>query len=66
VAGLIAPWIVDKQVAGDFLMSKFQLREGSGAVEVSEQGLYYIYAQVRACEADVRHSYFTLIMSLNF
>jgi hypothetical protein len=47
MAGFIAPWSVDKQVAGDFLLSKFQLREGNAAVEVSEQGLYYIYAQVR-------------------
>jgi hypothetical protein len=66
VAGLVAPWNADKQVAGDFPLSKFQLREGNGAVEVSEQGLYYIYAQVRVYEADVKHSNFTLIMSMNF
>jgi hypothetical protein len=61
LTGFVAPWNVDKQVAGDFLLSKFQLREGSGAVEVSEQGLYYIYAQVRAYEADVN-----INMGLNF
>lgn len=66
MAGLVAPWNANKQVAGDFLLSKFQLREGSGAVEVSEHGLYYIYAQVRACEADVKHTDFILIMSMNF
>jgi hypothetical protein len=66
VAGLVAPWNADKQVAGNFLLSKFQLREGRGAVEVSEHGLYYIYAQVRVCETDVKHSDFILIVSMNF
>lgn len=46
LAGMIAPWHADEQGAGDFLLSKFQLREGNGAVEVLEKGLYYIYAQV--------------------
>jgi hypothetical protein len=54
MAGLIAPWYVDEHGAGDFLLSKFQMREGNGAIQVSEQGLYYIYAQVRAYEADGR------------
>jgi len=53
VAGMIAPWYADEQGAGDFLLSKFQLREGNGAVEVSEKGLYYIYAQVRLYQARV-------------
>jgi hypothetical protein len=44
---MIAPWYADEQGSGDFLLSKFQLREGNGAVEVLEKGLYYIYAQVR-------------------
>ncbi|XP_021915953.1 uncharacterized protein LOC110828012 isoform X4 [Zootermopsis nevadensis] len=44
--GLVAPWYVDKQGAGDFLLSKFQMREGNGAIQISERGLYYIYAQV--------------------
>jgi hypothetical protein len=66
VAGLVAPWNADKLAAGDFLLSKFQLREGSGAVEVSEHGLYYIYAQVRNFEADVKHSDFILIAILIF
>jgi TNF(Tumour Necrosis Factor) family. len=44
---MIAPWYADEHGAGDFLLSKFQLREGNGAVEVLEKGLYYIYAQVR-------------------
>lgn len=53
VAGMIAPWYADEQGAGDFLLSKFQLREGNGAVEVLEKGLYYIYAQVRVYQAHV-------------
>jgi hypothetical protein len=48
---MIAPWYADEQGAGDYLLSKFQLREGNGAVEVLEKGLYYIYAQVRVYEA---------------
>lgn len=56
MAGLVAPWYVDEQGAGDFLLSKFQMREGNGAIQISERGLYYIYAQVRVHEADVRCS----------
>ncbi|XP_023708091.1 uncharacterized protein LOC111864802 isoform X3 [Cryptotermes secundus] len=55
--GLVAPWNANKQVAGDFLLSKFQLREGSGAVEVSEHGLYYIYAQMYYITAESTNSF---------
>lgn len=54
LAGLVAPWYVDEQGAGDFLLSKFQMREGNGAIQITERGLYYIYAQVRVYESDIR------------
>jgi hypothetical protein len=60
VAGLVAPWHADERRAGDFPLSKFQLREGKGVVEVSERGLYYIYAQVRVNEAEVIHIFCTI------
>lgn len=59
---MIAPWYADEQGAGDFLLSKFQLREGNGAVEVLEKGLYYIYAQVRVYQAHVMITCYVLFV----
>ncbi|XP_069671387.1 uncharacterized protein [Periplaneta americana] len=55
--GLIAPWYVDEEGAGDFQMTKYELRQGKGAVRVTEKGLYYIYAQVYYLTTEESNSY---------
>ncbi|XP_069671388.1 uncharacterized protein [Periplaneta americana] len=54
---LIAPWYVDEEGAGDFQMTKYELRQGKGAVRVTEKGLYYIYAQVYYLTTEESNSY---------
>ncbi|XP_039275037.1 uncharacterized protein LOC111059004 isoform X2 [Nilaparvata lugens] len=44
--GLIAPWVTDRNGAGDYPFKDFVFREGNGKIEISGKGLYLIYAQV--------------------
>lgn len=44
--GLIAPWVADRNGAGDYPFKDFNFREGNGKIEISGKGLYLIYAQV--------------------
>ncbi|XP_075229575.1 uncharacterized protein LOC142329094 isoform X2 [Lycorma delicatula] len=44
--GIIAPWFGDLDISGDYLNRNILLKEGKAKLEVSEKGLYLIYAQV--------------------
>ncbi|KAK7863360.1 hypothetical protein R5R35_004333 [Gryllus longicercus] len=43
--GLLAPWFPDDKASAAFSL-KYEFREGKGTIEVTEEGLYLIYAQV--------------------
>lgn len=47
VTGIVGPWYIDKTSTGSFLLADGIVGEKKGIFEVVEEGLYFIYAQVR-------------------
>ncbi|XP_063219579.1 uncharacterized protein LOC134529429 isoform X2 [Bacillus rossius redtenbacheri] len=59
--GIIAPWFQDKAMSGNFGAFQYDLKEG-GLVEMSEAGLYLIYAQVYYMTTELHNSFAINIM----
>uniref|UniRef100_A0A1B6KA82 THD domain-containing protein n=1 Tax=Graphocephala atropunctata TaxID=36148 RepID=A0A1B6KA82_9HEMI len=55
--GIIAPWYIDKTSSGVFLLEDGVVGEGRGIVEIIEEGLYFIYAQMYYLTSDALNSY---------
>uniref|UniRef100_A0A1B6FYT7 THD domain-containing protein n=1 Tax=Cuerna arida TaxID=1464854 RepID=A0A1B6FYT7_9HEMI len=55
--GIIAPWYIDKTSSGVFLLEDGIVGEGRGVVEIVEEGLYFIYAQMYYLTSDALNSY---------
>lgn len=47
VSGIVGPWYIDKTSTGSFLLANGIVGEKKGVFEVVEEGLYFIYAQVK-------------------
>ncbi|KAJ9592170.1 hypothetical protein L9F63_001286, partial [Diploptera punctata] len=62
---LIAPWYADKEATGDFPLIKYELRQGNGTVEITEPGLYYIYAQVFYMTGELFNSFIISVSNGN-